>query len=357
MDGFLSLNQAAQFLGISRPTFNVRRTQFKLNEIQEGRSVWINKAELLTVYAKEHLVLGISNLVVTETDTTQQLVIDKNTLDLRRINLIDAYGAISLLVETVEILEQEKRLYLVVANTGAITLLCNMGFFTELKRRFEGRVFWNSDSLPNIEKKIRHVLLPIKYIAYKGQERKYLEEEIAPLIVKQGYDGDTTGYLQWMLGELADNALTHAQGPCYVLAGQFSKTNDCLEIAIGDAGKGIFNSLKENPRYSKLSDKIAFIKAFQSRVSSWPDDKPRGKGLNDALGMAMGSNSLLRVDSKGIGFLFNFSNGQKELLEKTPATSRGGAKFCWVLINSTFDKSDRSEVDQFISREIEIRNG
>ena len=354
MDGYLSLQQAAAFLGLSRPTLNARRRERTFSEITDGPRTLLKKEELLELYAKERLVSPSLNLVVTENDKIDSLTADENTLDLRKINLIDAYGTMSLLVCCLDILERKKTLYLIVSDSNAISSLEVMGFFKELIRRFEGRVFWNESGFPTDGKKGSKAFLPIRYIAFKGQERKYLED-LVPLLNRQGFDDETIGYLSWFIGELADNSLTHAQGPCYVLLGQFSGKKTYLEIAIGDVGKGLFTSLKENPKYASLPDEIAFIKAFQSQVSCWPDDKPRGKGLSDVLALAMGSGSILRVDSKNRGLIFNFSSGQKELMDKKPSTPHGGARFCWVLINDEFKNEDRSSVDAFILREIEKR--
>src|SRR5437868_14806919 len=97
-DGLISVQEAADFLHISRPTLNTRRQHYKFNEIKDGNSVLLKKKELLFLYAKENPVLPTLNLVVTENDKIEDLIVDEDTLDLRKINLIDAYGAISLIV-------------------------------------------------------------------------------------------------------------------------------------------------------------------------------------------------------------------------------------------------------------------
>lgn len=351
-DGLLSIQEAASFLRVSRPTINARREQYGFKEIKDGKSTLLQKKDLLSLYTKEHFVLPSLNLVVTENDKIDDLFIDSNSLDLRKINLIDAYGAISLIVASIQILEKENFLHLILSDTSAISTLCLMDYFKELQRRFAGRIFWNDDAFPpNPSSKGLKVFFPIKYIAYRGQETKYLSD-LGKLLVEQGFDENTGGYLEWIIGELADNALTHAQGPCYILVGQFSKDNSYMEVAIGDTGKGVYGSLKENKKYSHLTDEQAFVKAFESNVSCWPDDKPRGKGLSDLLSLSMGSGSIVRVDSKNKGLLFNFSNGQKELQIKTPMVSLGGARFCWVLINNNFKQSSRLDVDRFIEMEL-----
>lgn len=348
MGDLLSLSEAAKFLGISRPTFNARRKEFKLNEIEEGSKTLIKKSDLLRLYVKEHYRSPFLNLIVTDDDLLEKILIDQNTFDLRLINVIDGYGIISLITAAVSILESGLSIYVLLLDTSAVRILKASGFFSELNRRFENRVFYNEE-VSGIQD-IAKPFLTLHYLAYKGQERKMLED-LVPLLAKQNFSADIVGHLGWITGELADNSLTHAKGPCYVLIGQFNAKNNFLELAIGDTGKGIHGSLKENPKYKLLTDREAFIKAFQSRVSCWSDENQRGKGLCDLLIVAMGNGALLRVDSKEMGLMFNFTNGQKEVMKRKPESTLGGARFCLLLINDKFVNVEREDVDYFIERE------
>ncbi len=346
----LSISEAARFLKISRPTFNIRRLKYKFKEIIEGSKICIKKSELLNIYANEHYNNQNVNLILTENDSIEKILIDHNTFDLRLINLIDGYGIITLMTTAVSILESGKSLYVVLLDLPSIRILKSAGFFSELKRRFNNRVFYNENlsTIQDTEKPF----LALHYLAYKGQERKILED-LVPLLIKQNFSEDVIGYLGWITGELADNSLTHAQGPCYILIGQFDGPNNYLELAIGDTGKGIQKSLKENLKYKSLTDQEAFLKAFQSKVSCWPDENERGKGLCDLLIVAMGNGALLRVDSKKLGLMFNFTNGQKEVIKKNPSSNFGGSRFSLLLINGNFVNITRGEVDKFIERERE----
>ena len=49
MGDLLSLSEAAEFLGISRPTFNARRLEHKFNEIIEGNKTLIKMSDLLNI--------------------------------------------------------------------------------------------------------------------------------------------------------------------------------------------------------------------------------------------------------------------------------------------------------------------
>ena len=348
MGDLLNLSEAAEFLGISRPTFNARRLEYKFKEISVGNKTLIKKSDLLNLYAKEQYRTPFLNLVVTDDDSIEKILIDKNTFDLRLINLIDGYGIITLITTAVSILESGESFYIILSDTAAARILKAAGFFSELNRRFENRVFFNEDvsCVQDIEKPY----LALHYLAYKGQERKMLED-LVPLLTKQNFSADVVGHLGWITGELADNSLTHAKGPCYVLIGQFNGTHNYLELAIGDTGKGIHGSLKENPKHKLLSDQEAFLKAFQSKVSCWSDEKERGKGLCDLLIVAIGNGALLRVDSRKMGLMFNFTNGQREVMKKKPASIHGGARFCLLLINDQFVAISRDEVDSFVARE------
>lgn len=348
MSDLLSLSEAAEFLGLSRPTFNVRRSKYKFNEVAEGSKTLVKKSDLLELYVKEHYRSAFLNLIVTDDDSLEKILIDPNTFDLRLINFIDGYGIISLITTAVTILESGLSVYILLSDSSAVRILKAAGFFSELKRRFENRVFYNED-ITGVQD-IAKPFLALHYLAYKGQERKMLED-LVPLLTKQSFSADVVGHLGWITGELADNSLTHAKGPCYVLIGQFNGKNNYLELAIGDTGKGIHGSLKENPKYQSLSDREAFIKAFQSKVSCWADENQRGKGLCDLLIVAMGNGALLRVDSKEMGLMFNFTNGQKEVMKRKPESNLGGARFCLLLINDKFLNVERVEVDSFIERE------
>ena len=65
-DGLLSIQEAAEFLQLSRPTFNSRRKKLNLSEMIDGNSLLLKKQDLLLLYANEHLVLPVLNLEIKE---------------------------------------------------------------------------------------------------------------------------------------------------------------------------------------------------------------------------------------------------------------------------------------------------
>ncbi len=121
-----------------------------------------------------------------------------------------------------------------------------------------------------------------------------------------------------------------------------------LLIAMGDTGIGVPASLRSNPNYSTLSDERLLHMAFLSEVSRMDIEPKRGKGLNDVLAIAKGNGAWLRVESNGHGLFFNFE-GQKGAiaLAKPPLPTRG-TRFCLLLIDSSFQKISRHEMNKFI---------
>jgi hypothetical protein len=352
-ENFLTICECADFLGLSRPTFNLRRKEYKFLEKRVGTKTYISKAEIIVkAFAKEKFEKPHLNFMLTEKSSGKSIYVDENTLDLRRLSILDAYGVLALLTEVIAKLENNTSLYFVVADTSAIRVLKHIGFFKELKRRFPDTTFWDEPLVESLNESTIKVFQPIRYIGVKGQDRGLLEG-IIPALTKQGFKSEVTGYIGWLIGELADNSHTHAKGPCYILIAQLHNSNTkFLDIAIGDTGMGIHKSLKSNPKYKSLSDETAFLKAFKSKVSSWSDEADRGKGLNDILAIAMGNKSVLGVDSGPHGIMFNFTSFEREVEKRRPIFNTPGTRFCLCLINEIFKKVDRAEVDRFIERQI-----
>ena len=89
-----------------------------------------------------------------------------------------------------------------------------------------------------------------------------------------------------------------------------------LLITVGDAGIGIAQSLKENPKYKNKSAAYLLLHAFISKVTS--SVQQRGKGLADVLALTRARRAWLRVNSQGQDAVFDFSNTQNPLTLHTP---------------------------------------
>jgi hypothetical protein len=100
-----------------------------------------------------------------------------------------------------------------------------------------------------------------------------------------------------MLGELLDNAITHAASPVGVYAAaQVHQRGGDLELAVADAGIGIRSHLARNPRFRNLSTTAALRAALRPGVTG--TSERRGNGLPDLLSTAsgFGGQLLLRSD-------------------------------------------------------------
>lgn len=100
-----------------------------------------------------------------------------------------------------------------------------------------------------------------------------------------------------MLGELLDNAITHAASHAgvYAAAQVHQRVGD-LELAVADAGIGIRSHLARNPRFRNLTATEALRAALQPGVTGTSEQ--RGNGLPDLLSTAsgFGGQLLLRSD-------------------------------------------------------------
>lgn len=102
--------------------------EYKFNEIIEGKKTLIKKSDLLSLCTKEQYRTQLLNLIVTDDDLLEKILIDKNTFDLRLINLIDGYMIISLITTAVSILESGKSFYIILGDTSATRILKAAGF-------------------------------------------------------------------------------------------------------------------------------------------------------------------------------------------------------------------------------------
>jgi hypothetical protein len=100
-----------------------------------------------------------------------------------------------------------------------------------------------------------------------------------------------------MLGELLDNAVTHAGSPVGVYAAaQVHQRSGNLELAVADGGIGVRAHLARNPPFRNLTATQALRAALQPGVTG--TSEKRGNGLPDLLSTAcgFGGELLLRSD-------------------------------------------------------------
>jgi hypothetical protein len=353
----INVNQCCDLLKISRPTFNKQSKSLQLSGIQKGRSTYYKKIEILNrIYVHAFNVQETIDLVlINQSFDISDILVDEFTMDLRKINRIDPYGIISLLCYVSAKVKGGSNFFFVTHNSKVEVLLAATGFFKELKRKYPNLIHWNSHIINKLEPSVHmleKIFLPLKEITLRGQDRQVLNDLLSSLL-KKGFSEAQAGYIGWIIGELADNSLTHAKGPCYIMFSRYNNNSQTvLEIAVGDIGIGIHKSLQTNNKYAALNDKQAFLKSFQSQVSCWPDSAQRGKGLCDLLTIALGNGGYVKVDANELGLFFNFTNSQRYLEFNEPLTEISGTRFSIILFEKEFKSTNRSEIDSFINLEI-----
>lgn len=103
-----------------------------------------------------------------------------------------------------------------------------------------------------------------------------------------------------MLGELLDNAITHAGSPVGVYAAaQVHRRSGDLELAVADGGIGVRSHLARNPSFRNLTAAQALCAALLPGVTG--TSEKRGNGLPDLLSTASGFGGHLLLRS-GDGF-------------------------------------------------------
>lgn len=361
-DQLINAKEAAELLGVSVPTFRKIREQYKLTPIAIGARTKFSRSEILRIAGgKEPLPKASSPLPEKYTVFSDNRVLDLETergiFDLRSIKLLDPYGVVSLLCTLIHKCNSGQNIELLIEDNRTTKYLKSIGFFDELQAECKGKIGWDKALLKgSLVYEDETTLVPIRGIKLKGNER-LLAEKLIELLKKQGFSLAAGRKIAHILGELADNALTHSniqlsERKCFILANRFllNETN-CIIVGLADIGQGIHNSLKTNVKYQSYSNRRAFLEAFRPYVSSWDDAAKRGKGLADVLGISMGNHSYLRVDSGDLGLLMDFE-AESTITFKVPSTDIPGTRYGIVLVDKIFDRRTREQVDELILKTI-----
>ncbi len=344
---------------VSRPTLNAYRAKKKLRETRFRGRVQISKTDII----KKVVLLEPTDprsLTILDNSGFESVHPVTGVFDLRNISAIDSYGLMTVLCTIKCHLKKNEnnRVHLILDGSIGCSHLDSIGFFTEVVRSHSNRVFANYNDIIKRPQTRATVILPLHLIGYRGAEKKILEELYDPL-QRQGFSQAYCGHIGWVIGELCDNAHTHANGPCYlVIEALESDTTQTrfLSIAVGDTGIGIPESLKTNSRYADKSDEILFPLAFQSGISRMDVEPKRGKGLNDVLSIAKGNRSWLRTDSNGLGLFFDFREAEEKITFYSPSIDTSGTRFCLLLIDSEFQEVSRQEINEIIQKYLEKRS-
>lgn len=292
-------------------------------------------------------------------ETVAAIEINKNVFDLTALKQIDPYGAVSLLCILVDRARKYNKIRLLVNDGVVCQSLKTLHFFYQVESQCGSKVSWDKNILVGPTFPDTNLLMPVRAVTTKGAERP-LAEELVSLLRKQGFNDSVGRGIAHIIGELADNAMTHSaqllsERVCYVTAQRFLyNQKNCIIVGLADPGRGIHNTLKTNPKYKHLSDQKALLEAFRPYVTSW--EAKRGKGLADVLGIALGNHSYLHVDSGSIGLQMDFHERQNPIIKfNNPLADVTGARFGLILIDNQFERCTREEVDtMLVTKEREL---
>lgn len=359
----LSINEAAELLDVSRPTFNKIRKDFDLDShaIKIGKRIRFPKALILKALSlsdsdKEKVTKDVKRkLCIFSNPRYQNFNFEDDEIDLTNIPVIDPFGTLSLLVFLINKSKAGKKVHLKIDQSITCRHLKQIYFF-DMLQMYAPNTTWDESILKGDAYIVSENLLPITVVRHKGAERTTVQK-LVELLGVHGFSADRSGHIGGMFGELADNCMTHShpllsQRMCFLQAQRhsFEENSHCLVVAIADIGRGIQDSLKTNVKHRGLSDHDAILSAFKHKYSSWPDEAKRGKGLTDALGTTMGNAGVLRVASNEYDFRFNFTKeSQHNFIEiDPPLFNTSGTRIGIFYIDHEFEKVSRSDVTQFI---------
>lgn len=355
---YISIQEACDLLRISRPTFNKIRKRKNILEFSHGHRPRFLRAEIegLAGFAEENEGIEKMDLTVFSPNPISNIQLADGVFDLRRIRVFDPFGALNLFCSILQQAKSGKKVRLELKDNFMCNHLRSIGFFAALSEAEPENILWDASMLKT---NVDDYLYPVGLtkISMRKQEVPVVEKIIA-LLRAQGFSEAIGGYIGWVLGELVDNAMTHLVhngfvSDCYLLAQRYRFANsrsECLIIAVADTGPGIHATLQKNPKYADLTDARAFLTAFKPKVSSWPDEYGRGKGLTDILGIAMGNRSVLRVESGLFGLQADFREQKFSFGPSSAAID--GTRFALVLIDHEFEVKSKLDVSQFIDRRV-----
>jgi hypothetical protein len=352
-DQYFTIKEVCRLLNISRPTLDSYRKKYGIENIVRKGQVLFKRTDVLEklLFPMTDIQPEVDLTVLTDT-AVEELEVVSGVFDLRQIRAIDAFGAICLMCCLKSRIAKQEHVYLLTGMSSASFYLQGINFFQEIQRVNAEYLHYNAETLRDVALNNPEVIIPLHLIGYKGGEKSILDDIYASLR-GQGYSEEMCASLGWTLGELADNATTHADGPCYFMLSSLVGPRKFLTLTIGDIGLGIPATLKTNEHYKYLDDYKAFISAFKSNVSSWEDVHDRGKGLNDLLAIAKGNSSWVRAESNGMGVFFDFSKNTDVINFKSAGTESMGTRYSMVLIDSEFNYISKSEMNTLLDRYLE----
>lgn len=113
----------------------------------------------------------------------------------------------------------------------------------------------------------------------------------------KGLDGPLVASLLGALIEIQDNVYEHSGSPQTGLVA-YAVTPASFEFVVADRGKGVLQTLRQNPQYADIADSgLALEEAIKDGVSRFPAETGHGKGFNQLFRALVGRNAELRFRS------------------------------------------------------------
>lgn len=362
-DKLLSIKDVCELLDITRQTLYTLCESHGLKPIHIGRKVRFRESDVLSKFGISHeenrsnFKHSQGSFCLLDYTTFKELKADQDIFDLSKIIRIDSHGLMSLL-GCILFAESSPYSKIIINNSRIATFLNGADFFNQLKN-LAPHSFEIKETRAKEKRKKAHsleptIILPLTKVGYKGGERK-VAEDLSKSLIKLGYSKDLAAYASWAIGELADNSLTHARKPfCFIMVQALEvEPERAIQITVGDIGVGVSHALKSNVTYSKLSDSIALFLAFKSKVSGWPDEAKRGKGLTDVLKIVMANQSTIRIDSGLYGYVLDFRDSKRSVVQRIlPMANEVGTIVSLMLYDRIFTPYERVVADTFIEKEM-----
>ena len=195
-------------------------------------------------------------------------------LDLSDLHFVQPGGVLCVLIGIIETVKRLSRAVLRIPSLSQVrSYLARIGFFELLPDHVDIEPALTQEEIekPHIYKGHCDSVLEMTPIASRGQLREVVECVRQTTERELNYDQDLSNAWAVMLSEIGDNALKHSGESQFIglmqAFGQGQRRR--VELAIGDNGCGVANSLASNERYDHLvgRDGDAIVTALQSGAS------------------------------------------------------------------------------------------
>lgn len=122
---------------------------------------------------------------------------------------------------------------------------------------------------------------PVRFapmVTFDGEREAAIASRDLVRSIGLGYSERVNTHLRSAVVELAENVPLHSGATAGIAGAQGWLGSGWVEVVVVDRGRGLAQSLRDNPKYGDLSNEEALVRALDVRVSGLLDDR-RGQGL------------------------------------------------------------------------------